>query len=534
MCAIIGTVNHELNRLCLSKLYSRGPDYNSLYKNKNVSFAHARLSVIDAEGGNQPMHSMSGNSTIIFNGEIYNARELDASHKSDTRVLLEYYEKHGIEKTLQDINGMFSFAILDKEQNKIFIARDRLGVKPLFYYNKNNKLIFCSEINPIKDEVGISNLSINSTALGVYFRLFFIPSPITIWNEIQSLKQGSYLTYDLKSNQLQQKTYWKLSEPERSETNINRLEELIENASTIRTRSDVPYSVFLSGGIDSTLITKYLSTFNQNLQTYTVEVQDPNLNEAEYSSIAAAKFKTKHSSIKLKYKNILINHLREMTTHFGQPFADLSIIPYDLISKQIGSRSIVALGGDGADESFCGYDRYNNPTGTVEDLYRNKQFNLIPSEDPRDFMLNNLPYIPTDKSELLRILDINYFLEGDILQKVDRLSMRHSLEVRSPLLDYRIVEFSNTLDYNLMFKMRKKEALRRLLEKDFSKDFIDRKKIGLTLTPENLKATVDSYLDQYSFSHSLVCPNWLKKVTSNYYLKFAMLMFVLWHEENYV
>ena len=221
MCAIIGTVNHELNRLCLSKLYSRGPDYNSLYKNKNVSFAHARLSVIDAEGGNQPMHSMSGNSTIIFNGEIYNARELDASHKSDTRVLLEYYEKHGIEKTLQDINGMFSFAILDKEQNKIFIARDRLGVKPLFYYNKNNKLIFCSEINPIKDEVGISNLSINSTALGVYFRLFFIPSPITIWNEIQSLKQGSYLTYDLKSNQLQQKTYWKLSQPERSETNIN-------------------------------------------------------------------------------------------------------------------------------------------------------------------------------------------------------------------------------------------------------------------------------------------------------------------------
>ena len=174
MCAIIGTVNHELDRLCLSRLYSRGPDYNNVYKNKNVNLAHARLSVIDAEGGNQPMQSISGNSIIVFNGEIYNARELDNTYKSDTRVLLEHYEKHGIEKTLQDINGMFSFAIFDKKQNKIFIARDRLGVKPLFYYNKDNKLIFCSEINSIKDEVGIDNLSINNTALSVYFRLFFI------------------------------------------------------------------------------------------------------------------------------------------------------------------------------------------------------------------------------------------------------------------------------------------------------------------------------------------------------------------------
>lgn len=534
MCAIIGTVNHELDRLCLSRLYSRGPDYNNVYKNKNVNLAHARLSVIDAEGGNQPMQSISGNSIIVFNGEIYNARELDNTYKSDTRVLLEHYEKHGIEKTLQDINGMFSFAIFDKKQNKIFIARDRLGVKPLFYYNKDNKLIFCSEINSIKDEVGIDNLSINNTALSVYFRLFFIPSPITIWNEIQSLKQGNYLIHDLDSNQLQQKTYWKLSQPERFESDINKLEELIEDASIIRTRSDVPYSVFLSGGVDSTLITKYLSRFNKNLQTYTVEVQDPDLNEAEYSNIAAAKFETKHSSIKLKYKNILINHLREMTARFGQPFADLSIIPYDLISKQIGSRSVVALGGDGADESFCGYNRYDNPTGAVQDLYRNKQFNLMPSEDPEGFLLANLPYTSSDKNELLRILDISYFLEGDILQKVDRLSMRHSLEVRSPLLDYRIIEFSNSLDYNLMFKMRKKEVLRRFLEKDFSKDFIDRKKIGLTLTPENLKSTVDNYLNQHNFNYPLICKDWFKKVSSNYYLKFAMLMFILWYEENYV
>jgi len=142
--------------------------------------------------------------------------------------------------------------------------------------------------------------------------------------------------------------------------------------------------------------------------------------------------------------------------------------------------------------------------------------------------------VPTDKNELLRILDITYFLEGDILQKVDRLSMRHSLEVRSPLLDYRIIEFSNVLDYNMTFKMRKKEALKRLLEKDFSKDFIDRNKIGLTLTPENLKSTVDTYLKQNNFDYPLICGDWLKKIDSNYYLKFAMLMFTLWHEENYV
>lgn len=534
MCAIIGAINHKLDRLCLSRLYSRGPNNNGFYTHNKVNLAHARLSVVDAEGGNQPMQSISGNSVIVFNGEIYNAKELNRKHKSDTRVLLEYYEKYGIEKTLNDINGMFSFAIFDKVQNKIFLARDRLGVKPLFYYHKDGKMIFCSEISPIKDQIGINNLSINKVALSTYFRLFFIPSPSTIWNEINSLKQGHYLSFDLNTNKSICKTYWKLATPQRSKTKISELEDLIENASIIRTRSDVPYSMFLSGGIDSTLITKYLSTFNKNLQTYTVEIQDSNLNESEYSNIAAKTFKTKHSSIKLKYKNILISNLRQLVSRFGQPFADLSIIPYDAVSKEIGSRSVVALGGDGADESFCGYDRYSNTTGTIQDLYRNKQLDLIPSAKPDDFMLENLPYLPKDSKELLRILDITYFLEGDILQKVDRLSMSHSLEVRSPLLDYRIIEFSNALDYNLMFKMRKKEALKRLLEKSFSKNFINRKKIGLTLTPENLKTTVDYYLNKCGFNHPLLCKNWLEKTASNYYLKFAVLMFVLWYEENYV
>ena len=202
MCGIIGSTEASVDRVMLNEIHHRGPNSNGIYDDQKVSLGHTRLSVIDLTTGQQPMLSVDGQKILVFNGEIYNYKELkqeldcDFSTDSDTEVLLKYYERFGLTKTLDSLNGMFAFSLYDKTKNKIFLVRDRLGIKPLFYSLRNG-LTFCSEISSIKDLIGIDNLSLDPVSVSMFFNTYYIASPNTIWKEIRSLEPGSYLEFNV-------------------------------------------------------------------------------------------------------------------------------------------------------------------------------------------------------------------------------------------------------------------------------------------------------------------------------------------------
>mgnify|MGYP003640479622 FL=1 len=544
MCGIIGSTEHTINRVILNDIDHRGPDSKGLYCNKDVSLGHARLSIIDLSSGQQPMISDDGQKVLVFNGEIYNYRELkknldcEFSTSSDTEVLLKYYEKYGLEKTLKELNGMFAFSLYDKTKGKIFLARDRMGIKPLFY-SLQNGLTFCSEISSVKDLIGIDNLSIDPIAVSMFFNTYYIASPNTIWNEIKSLEQGHYLEFDVRTKAGSIKKYWSLTPQERKESDLGHLENLLRDAVSLRTRSDVPYGAYLSGGVDSSLVVQHLSSIEQGCKTFTAVINDKELNEKEYASIVADKCRTNHTDIFVNYDEIKLNFLRKLVRHFGQPFADSSIIPTYLISNKISSNVTVALGGDGSDEVFCGYNKYNNPEKPItERFFRNTNLDFLEDDyknDTYDYMLTKLPYLTRDKNELMRLLDIRFFLEGDILQKVDRMSMASSLEVRVPFLDHRIVEYSNCLTYESMFGKIRKYPIKRLLEQYFDKQFVHRNKIGFMLGFDGWNDKFDEVINNCEIMKSNVFKDNFDITTiKNGYLKFAFLMLCLWYEENYV
>jgi len=284
MCGIIGSTIYKINRNTLNELAHRGPDERGLYEDTKISMGHTRLSIIGPSTGQQPVVSQDEHAVMVFNGEIYNYLELknklnnvNKSTESDTEVLLQYYITFGIEKTLQDINGMFAFVIFDKKQNKLFAARDRLGIKPLFY-SLSGGFTFCSEINSIKNILGINNLSIDPMAVSMFFNTFYIASPLTIWNEIRSMDPGCYGEYCFDRSEFNIKKYWDLQKSNRTNKDIEEFETLLKDSIRLRIRSDVPYGAYLSGGIDSSLIVKNISTFDTNCKTFTAEIKDSKLN----------------------------------------------------------------------------------------------------------------------------------------------------------------------------------------------------------------------------------------------------------------
>jgi len=539
MCGIIGSTTYEINENNLDELSHRGPNSNGIFQNEDVSFGHTRLSIIDIENGQQPMVFEKGRLALVFNGEIYNYRELKNKLKkvifetdSDTEVLLEYYRNFGLNKTLEDINGMFSFAIYDN--GTMFLVRDRLGIKPLFYSFRDQDLSFCSEISPLKNLIGIENLTINPQAVSMFFNTYYIASPETIWNEIKSLEPGHYIRFDRGSMEIER--YWSLRKEKREFDDLEHLESLISDSVFLRMRSDVPYGAYLSGGTDSSLIVKHMSNHGK-CKTFTAEINDDELNERKYAEKVVEQCDTEHTNLPINYEDINLNFLKSLVKYFGQPFADSSIVPTYLISKEISNNVTVALGGDGADEVFCGYNKYNNLKDIPKNFFRNTNNDFIGDRYSRDtygYMLSKLPYIPEDKSEILRLLDIRFFLEGDILQKVDRLSMASSLEVRVPFLDHRIVEYSNKLTYDKMFGKIRKYPVKKILENYFDKDFVHRSKIGFML---NVGEWVDNFDDWVSNSDALKTEVFVDdfdvKNVKDKYLKFAILMFCLWYEENY-
>lgn len=518
MCGIFGIalansqISRELFEQSLNLIHHRGPDSTGIKHDDiiNVSLGHKRLSIVDlTKMGSQPMSSADLSNEIIFNGEIYNFRELKLqltslgySFKSqtDTEVLLYSYEEWGLH-CVSRLKGMFSLAIFDRKKKTIFLARDRVGEKPLFYSLYKNNFFFSSEIKPILNYEKQLN-KIDPCSFSYLFEHGFTKGDRSIFKNIHKLLPGHSLEFDLVNRSYKIINYWSIAKQIKSkilnapvcseEKLVNKLEARLESAVKSQLYADVPIGVMLSGGLDSSLITAIASRFKKNLNTFTVTFPGHGrFDESNHARLIAEKFNTNHFQVEAKEINPEI--IERLAYFFDDPIFDSSMIPTYLVSKEISSNFKVALSGDGGDELFGGYNHYNRllklrafstfvplsmrkyinnlaqnfmPIGsrgrkTIE-LFSTNFHTSYPNMDEffstkeqKYFFKNKFfdeskynnenNYLDVFDYPLRAMLhDFKNYLPDDLLVKVDRASMANSIEVRAPFLDKDLVEFAFT------------------------------------------------------------------------------------------
>jgi asparagine synthase (glutamine-hydrolysing) len=515
MCGITGIVafNTVERKEILSKqndqMIHRGPDDSGLWWSDDgcVGLAHRRLAIIDlSPRGHQPMMNDCGDLCIVFNGEIYNFIELRKelilkSHvfqsDSDTEVILAAYKEWGVD-CLTHLNGMFAFALYDLRSKKIFIARDRAGEKPLFYSMTNGVFIFASELKALLVNPEISH-RINPIALDCYLSMGFVPKELCIVDGVKKLPAAHALLYDLSTKNINIWQYWNLPELSANESKtinepslLDELESLVEDAVKRQLIADVPVGVLLSGGVDSSLITAMAVRATSKVKTFTIRFPGFGIfDETEHARLIARHFGTEH--VELDAVDTTVDILPLLAKQFDEPMLDSSMIPTYLVCQLIRKYCTVALGGDGGDELFGGYQHYSrllwmeknfkkipffvrqsiaNTAGAILpvgfkgrnwlqglnidfnsglpliasyfDLQQRKK--LIKNKSNWQFIAEQIraSSIPNTAGLLNRAtrMDFNNYLAEDILVKVDRASMLNSLEIRAPFLDYRLVEFA--------------------------------------------------------------------------------------------
>ena len=554
MCGITGLFNlngdalNEVNSLenACDSLKHRGPDNSAIYKSPFAILGHTRLSIIDtSNSANQPISDISGRYTMVFNGEIYNFKELKKElikdgisfkSQSDTEVLLYYYIKHGVQ-ALKELNGFFAFAVYDALEKTTLIARDRFGIKPLYFYHSDLSLYFGSELKSLL-KFSVPR-EINYESLFFYMQLNYIPEPYSIFKNIQKLKKGHYLVFN--KTDLTQKSYYSpsITYPKNKqplETSASTLYNLLHNSVEQRMVSDVPIGSFLSGGLDSSIIAACAKKFTNKLNTYSIGYKDePLYDESKYANQMAGHLGTNHHSFMLSNDD-LYTHLDSTLSSIDEPFADSSALAVSILSKHTREHVTVSLSGDGGDELFGGYNKHKadymvrnghilsrlskqivpfikllpkSRSSTIGNVFRQleKLGNgaklkaedrywrwccFSNANDARSALLKNLdtecigamkdeflPFINNQDFNSVLLNDIHLVLANDMLTKVDRMSMAHSLEVRVPFLDQRIVDFSLSLKPN--FKIRngiQKYILKDAFKKELPLDIIERRKHG--------------------------------------------------------
>ncbi|MBI5249620.1 MAG: asparagine synthase (glutamine-hydrolyzing) [Desulfomonile tiedjei] len=526
MCGICGIVDFfqkpriETVEAMNRSLAHRGPDSGGVYSFDHCALGHRRLSILDlSDAANQPMLSGDGKVGLIFNGEIYNFLELREDlqrrghtfrTRSDTEVILELYLERQAASP-GDLNGMFSFALWDDRTKQLTLARDRLGKKPLYYCLRNGRLTFSSELFSLVQDAMVPRELWNQ-ALQEFLLYDFIPAPHTIFKGVNKLLPGHVAFFDSSGFSIEK--YWQLPEPEDSMDYgeaRRQLGELLRDSVTRRLISDVPLGSFLSGGIDSTLVTALMArNSSRKVKTFSISFPGTTHDESKWASLAADSIGTEHNENPVHYD--IGNVFSVIVRHFGEPFGDSSAIPTWYLSEHTRRKVTVALSGDGGDELFAGYERYlARRFQTIYDLLPDGLRNRIiepfvaslpattdyygtsfskklklfvaaarrirenPSAViPRTFssddvlLLTGLEYEP-DLDPVLEIArqwaglepvsqmtftDIQTYMAEDILTKVDRMSMAHALEVRSPLLDYRVVELACRMPVGFKIGMR--------------------------------------------------------------------------------
>lgn len=510
MCGILGIVGNtksfsqtSIDAMLLT-LAERGPDEKGTLSFPRCILGQTRLSIIDLSSGHQPMKDNTRDFAITFNGEIYNYLELRASlsqkgHKfstnSDTEVILKAYAEYG-EGCPKHLDGMFAFAIWDNEKNILFTARDRFGKKPLYYaFDDEKNFIFASEIKAILASKKIKGI-LDAEAIDNYLALMYVPSTKTVYKNIFTLAPAESATY--RNGEFSKKKYWELIYSPITISYSEAKEEvrrLFTEAVKKRMIADVEIGSFLSGGVDSTLVTAYAQKYlKQPIKTFSLGYGNL-ASELPYAKAAADKISTDHHT--LEADENLIESLTEVLAYFDEPHADSSDFPHSLLAKFTATKVKVALSGDGADELFMGYGWYTRHKNlsyrahTFEKLFLNpfegyvRNISMFSEQEreklwgktshinkfvPEDLLASNLTPI-----EKINLFDLTTYLPGQLLAKADRMSMMHSLEVRSPFLDYQLAEFVFNLPEE--HKIGKK-ILKDLLGEFMPHEFVHRKKQG--------------------------------------------------------
>lgn len=597
MCGIVGSNFLNKEKLTyLGKLMNhRGPDQEGIYYDNNIGLYHKRLSIIDlSKKAKQPMEYKKY--VIIFNGEIYNFKEIKKKLEkkghlfkthTDTEVIIHAYEEYGTE-CLKTFNGDFSIVIYNKNNSTIFLARDVFGFKPLYYYKKGEKFMFGSELKLFLKS-GI-NKKINQKSLNHY--LFFGSTPIeeSILVDVKKLKPGSYMIYDLKTNDIKEyKHFYRLN----FNQNINDFNEIKKNIlkkldKSIKYRmiSDVPIGAFLSGGIDSSIITYYMSKYSHNLKTFSAKFDYPEYDESKWAKIISEKFKTKHYEIKFNAIDIL-KKIKDLPYFFDEPFGDPSMLPTYLVSEVARKEVTVCLSGTGGDELFAGYQRINEflilkkinklPNflkRTISFWYSFLSHNsdkasklklLLNTKSDLELYIKLFSYLFRTKNEKFNALDLKnfnkffkyndslsnvlnfeqqFYLPSTLLVKEDRATMGVSLEGRVPFLDINLVAYVNSIKSKLKIKKgMQKYLLKKIFKGIIPKEILYRKKVGFGVP---LKYYFRKELKKFAYDkifnfkgYNYYNKNEIKKLWNQHqsnksdysHLFWVIIMFNLWHEK---
>lgn len=561
MCGIAGFCNEKIDRreimtAMTERMRHRGPDAGGLWMDDQSGWTlgHRRLSIVDlSQNGAQPMHSASGRFVISYNGEIYNAYELRemlskegyAAHlrgTSDTEILLEAIESYGMEKTVALCKGMFAFAVYDRKERTLYLARDRMGEKPLYYglirgQDGSPFFAFASDCALFQCIPGF-DCKISREALAQYMLYKFIPAPLSVYEGIYKLPAGTFLTLKAPFVCPSVQTYWSLEKTAAYgeehpfsgtfEEAAEELERLLSNAIQDQMVADVPVGAFLSGGIDSPLVVALMQKLSdQPVKTFTIGYDDPSVNEAQYAKKISSVLETDHRELYLTEKEMKAV-IPDLPYYFTEPLGDSSLISTYFVSKLAKSEVTVSLSGDGGDELFCGYERYWNSgelwkkLNSVPYSLRNAAGSLVPesfaSKSPflykakgclqakninqiRELIqyrricpasniviggnvmnLKDVPAKRTDPYSAMQLADMEYFFIDDILYKVDRASMASSLESRIPMLDRDFLEFAWTLPSEYKYSGgTSKRILRKILYKYVPREILERPKQGFVI-----------------------------------------------------
>lgn len=601
MCGIAG-FNYEdkdlIKRMC-DLMKHRGPDEFGFYLDSKISLGIMRLSIIDLITGNQPQHNEDQDIWIVFNGEIYNFKELrqileKSTHKfytnSDTEVILHAYEEWG-EKCVERFRGQFAFCIYDSKKERLFLARDHMGLKPLYYYFNGNKLIFASEIKSIL----CHNIKrkVNKRAINLLLSLKYVPSELTLFKGIYKLPPASYLIFDLLIKKIKVKKYWnfnfKTIVSKTTDELKTELKNLIEESVKVRLLSDVPIGAFLSGGIDSTAIVGFMTKLlDEPVKTFSLYFEEgAPINEQRYSRLAVEYYNTDHTEMVIKSTSYKI--LPKLVWHLDDLITDAAIIPIYLMAKSARKKMSVALTGDGADEIFAGYSVFykkrivqypkffpRRPLDSIMKFYNHFPSNKVrfflsylnKSKTEEDSYIRNLltmynidkpdifPYKVDNVEEMIKKTfvknldivnqftnwDLKYQIPNQYNMKIDKMTMAASLEARTPFLDYKIVKWAASIPPQLKLKKNIEKYILRLAVKDIVPPEILKRKKTAFGTPMNLwlktgmKEVSSEILDRLTKRSDIIKPSYIKSIKKNRFIKYYqtrvwnLIMLELWYE----
>ncbi len=601
MCGIYG-INKKFNNCqmkdILSTISFRGPDFSGMEITDKFSFGHNRLAIIDLEARSNQPFNVAGYS-IVFNGEVYNYHDIRKklltlghifSTDSDTEVILKSYLEYG-EKCLEHFNGMFAFVIYDPKKEIFFGARDRLGKKPFYYYKKDDIFEFASQLKQLRFN---KDLMIDKSAQKLYFRYGYIPEPYSIYHDIYKLEAGHSFIYHLSTHKFTKRQYWDIStEPDKLQTSYSaikkELKDLLIDSVNMRLHADVPVGIFLSGGIDSSLVAAIASKELRNkIDTFSIKFSDNEFDESIYAQQVADALGTSHHTLECSHHD-MIDLMENLTDYYDEPYNDSSALPMMILSRETKKHVTVALSGDGGDELFWGYNNYFRMK-KVSKLYKLPKIirTLLSSALSKSsnyrvrkiaqglkiesleelflysgrlfdfeelFGVENISYMEQYKKylfghkdiyECMSDYDIKTYLNGDIFTKVDRATMAYSLEARTPLVDYRIVEMSQKIPFKYKYKKGEgKHILKDILYDYLPKEIFNRPKSGFTVPLKNwfrneLKEYVYKTLSKENLEKidgisigyvNQMVENHMNGSENNYHQIWTLIIYIKWLEK---